>query len=82
MEFFLFKIYMYKWKCLIHYIKPLGALRWMLIIKQSDFENIGYYNLQLQIINIVIGYGNSNISLTPICGMLNWYVNILDSFHV
>ena len=58
---------MYKWKCLIHYIKNLlGALRWMLIIKQSDFENIGYYNLQLQIINIVIGYGNSNISLTPI----------------
>lgn len=45
----------------------------MLIIKQSDFENIGYYNLELQIINLVIGYGNSNISLTTICGMLNNY---------
>ncbi len=45
----------------------------MLIIKQRDFENIGYYNLELQIINLVIGYGNSNISLTPICGMLNNY---------
>ena len=36
-------------------------------------KNIGYYNLELQIINLVIGYGNSNISLTPICGMLNNY---------
>lgn len=45
----------------------------MLIIKQRDFENIGYYNLELQIINLVIEYGNSNISLTPICGMLNNY---------
>lgn len=40
---------------------------------KRDFENIGYYNLELQIINLVIGYGNSNISLTPICGMLNNY---------
>ena len=58
-----FQIYMYKWKCLIHYIKPLGALRWMLIIKQSDFENIGYYNLQLQIINIVMDMGTQTYHL-------------------
>lgn len=37
------------------------------------WKNIGYYNLELQIINLVIGYGNSNISLTTICGMLNNY---------
>lgn len=36
-------------------------------------KNIGYYNLELEIINLVIGYGNSNISLTTICGMLNNY---------
>ncbi|EHO88826.1 TPA: hypothetical protein O9691_001523 [Staphylococcus aureus] len=45
----------------------------MLIIKKEILKNIGYYNLELQIINLASGYGNSNISLTPIWGMLNNY---------
>ena len=64
-------MYMYKWKYLIHYIKPLGALRGMLIIKR-DFENIGYYTLELQIINLASGYGVQHVTY-PICGMLNNY---------
>ena len=73
---------MYKWKCLIHYIKPLGALRWMLIIKQSDFENIGYYNLTIANYKYCHWIWElKHITYTNL-GMLNWYVNIFDSFHV
>ncbi len=31
--------------------------------KKRDFENIGYYNLELQIINLASGYGSSTCHL-------------------
>ena len=73
MEFFLlYKMYMYKWKYLIHYIKPLGALRGMLIIKR-DFEKYRLLYFRITNYKSCQWIWEFNMSLTPICGMLNNY---------